>query len=165
MRVELPRARLLYTTLLTPERDDLIPELGIGSQHPVIAVAMDAWRVNEQGKSLEELEGGERESRGTVRCGMGETIDDALDSGRTVPGGFEPFEGEGRTSTVAKETFEQAVAVEGTARSVVPSTRWRTIYCSWSQSETVRWVTSWNWTEPRASSPNTPSMTQTWKWK
>jgi hypothetical protein len=30
-----------------PERDDLIPELGIGSQDPVIAVSVDAWRVNE----------------------------------------------------------------------------------------------------------------------
>ena len=36
----------------------------------MIAVAMDAWRVNEQGEPLEELEGGERESGGTVRCGM-----------------------------------------------------------------------------------------------
>ena len=30
-----------------PERDDLIPELRIGSQRPVIAVPVDAWRVNE----------------------------------------------------------------------------------------------------------------------
>ncbi len=63
----------------------------------MIAVAMDAWRVNEQSKSLEELEGSERESRGTIRCGMGKTIDDALATGRTVPVGLEPFEGEGRT--------------------------------------------------------------------
>ena len=34
-----------------------------------------------------------------------------------------------------------------------------------SQSEAVRWVASWNWTEPSGSSWNTPSMTQTWKWK
>ena len=60
----------------------------------MIAVTMDAWRVNEQGESLEELEGGERESRGTVRCGMGETIDDALASRRAVPVSLEPFEGE-----------------------------------------------------------------------
>ncbi len=45
--VELPWRRLLYATLLTPERDDLVTEPGIGSQYPVIAVAMDAWRVNE----------------------------------------------------------------------------------------------------------------------
>ncbi len=76
----------MCATLLTRERDDLIPELGIGSQHPVIPVAMDASRVNEQGEPLEELEGGERESGGTVRCGMGETIDDALGSARTVAG-------------------------------------------------------------------------------
>ncbi len=72
----------------------------------MIAVAMDAWRVNEQGESFEELERSERESRGTIRCGMGETIDDALASGRTVPGSLEPFEGEGRTGTVAQESFE-----------------------------------------------------------
>ncbi len=42
-----PWRQLLYAALLTPERDDLIPELGIGSQHPVIAMAMHAWRVNE----------------------------------------------------------------------------------------------------------------------
>ncbi len=72
----------------------------------MIAVTVDAWRVNEQGESLEEFEGSERESRGTVRCGMGETIDDALATGRTVPGSLEPFEGEGRTGTVAQEAFE-----------------------------------------------------------
>ena len=57
LSVELPCGRLLFGTLLTPERDDLIPELGIGSQHTVIAVAVDAWRRNEQSESLEELEG------------------------------------------------------------------------------------------------------------
>ncbi len=93
-------------TLLTPECDDLIPELRIGSQDPVIAVAMDAWRVNEQSEPLEELERSERESRGTIRCGMGKTIDDALASRRTVPGSLEPFEGEGRTGTIAHEPFE-----------------------------------------------------------
>ena len=45
-------------------------------------------------------------SRGTLRCGMGEPIDDALASRRTVPGSLEPFEGEGRTGTVAQESFE-----------------------------------------------------------
>ncbi len=87
---------------------------------------------------------------------MGETIDDALASRRTVPGSLEPFEGEGRTGTVTQESFEpgtvtgrdvdrgidaepagglpsehvvgdvafeQTLAVEGTARSVVRSTR------------------------------------------
>ena len=93
-------------TLLTPECDDLIPELGIGSHHTVIAVAVDAWWVNEQSEPLEELERSERESRGTVRCGMGKTIDDALASRRTVPGSLEPFEGEGRTGTVAQKPFE-----------------------------------------------------------
>ena len=92
MSVELPRERLLYPTLLTPERDDLIPELGIGCQDPVIAVAVNAWRVNEQGESLEEFEGSERESGGAVPCGMGETIDDVLATRRTVPGSLEPFE-------------------------------------------------------------------------
>ena len=37
---------------------------------------------------------------------MGKTIDDALASRRTVPGSLEPFEGEGRTRTVAQKTFE-----------------------------------------------------------
>ena len=82
---------LRHPTLLMAERDDLIPELGIGSQHPVIAVAVDAWRVNEQSEPLEELERSERESRGTIRCGMGKTIDDALASCCTVPGSLEPF--------------------------------------------------------------------------
>ena len=72
----------------------------------MIAVAMDAWRVNEQGEPFEELERSERESRGTIRCGMGKTIDDALASGRTVAGSLDPFEGEWRTSTVAQKTFE-----------------------------------------------------------
>ena len=98
---------------------------------------------------------------------MGETIDDALASRRTVPCSLEPFEGEGGpgithppVGTVAQESFEsgtvmgrdvdrgvdaepagglpsehvigdvafeQTVAVEGTARSVVRSTRWRTV--------------------------------------
>ena len=60
---------------------------------------MDAWRVNEQSEPLEELERSERESRGSIQCGMGKTIDDALASRRTVPGSLEPFEGEGRTRT------------------------------------------------------------------
>ena len=72
----------------------------------MIAVSVDAWRVNQQSESLEELQRSERESRGTVRCGMGETIDDALASRRAVPVSLEPFEGEGRTGTVAQEPFE-----------------------------------------------------------
>ena len=72
---------------------------------------MDAWRVKEQGKSLEELEGGERESGAATRCGMGKTIDDALGSGRTVAGSLDPFEGEGRTGTVAQESFQPSSVV------------------------------------------------------
>ena len=54
---EIAEARnpLLCAILLTPESDDLIPELGIRSQHTMIAVTMDAWRSNEQSKPLEEL--------------------------------------------------------------------------------------------------------------
>ena len=37
---------------------------------------------------------------------MGETIDDALATRCTVPVSLEPFEGEGRTGTVAQEAFE-----------------------------------------------------------
>ena len=37
---------------------------------------------------------------------MGEPIDDALPSRSTVLGSLEPFEGEGRTGTVAQEAFE-----------------------------------------------------------
>ena len=47
----------------------------------MIAVTVDAWRSNEQSEPLEELERSKRESRGTIRCGMGEAIDDALASG------------------------------------------------------------------------------------
>ena len=61
---------------------------------PVIAVAMDAWWVNEQSEPLEELQRGERESGAGARCGMGETIDDALASRHAVPVSLEPFEGE-----------------------------------------------------------------------
>ncbi len=136
---------------------------------------MDAWRVNEQGEPLEELQRSERESGGAIRCGMGETIDDVLASRRAVPGSLKPFEGEGRTGTITQEsfepstvvgrdvdrgidaeptgglpgeyvvgdvTFEQTVALEGTARSVVRSTRWRTVSWSSPQSEAVRWVAS-----------------------
>ena len=42
----------------------------------MIAATVDAWRVNEQGEPLEELQRTERERRGTVRCWMGETIED-----------------------------------------------------------------------------------------
>jgi hypothetical protein len=112
LRVELAWRRLLHATLLTPELDDLIPKLCVGRQHAVIAVAMDAWWVNEQGEPLEELQRSEGESDGTIRCGTGETIDDALTRCGTVAGSFEPFEGEGRTGnaplvrTVAQESFE-----------------------------------------------------------
>jgi len=81
----------------------------------VIAVAMDAWRVNEQGESLKELEGSERESRGTIRCWVGKTIDDALATRRTVAVSLEPLECEGRTGTVAQEPFEPGTV---TARDV-----------------------------------------------
>ncbi len=40
---------------------------------------------------------------------MRKTIDDALASRRTVPGSLEPFEGEGRTGTVAQESFEPSM--------------------------------------------------------
>ena len=86
----------------------------------MIAMTVDAWRSNEQSEPLEELEGSERESRGTVRCRMGETIDDALASRRTVPGSLEPFEGEGRTGTVAQEAFEPSTV---TGRDVDPRHR------------------------------------------
>ena len=68
----------------------------------MIAVTVDAWRGDEQSESLEELEGGERESGAATQCGMGKTIDDALASGRAVPGSLESFEGEGRTGAVAQ---------------------------------------------------------------
>ena len=38
----LPRRRLLYPTLL-PERDEVIPEPGVGNQHSVIPMTMDAF--------------------------------------------------------------------------------------------------------------------------
>ncbi len=72
----------------------------------MIAVAMDAWRVNEQSEPLEELEGGERESGAAARRGIGDAVDDALASRQTVPGSLDPFECEGRTGTVAQESFE-----------------------------------------------------------
>jgi hypothetical protein len=72
----------------------------------VIAVTMNTWRSNEQSESLEELQRSERESRATIRCVMGKTIDDTLAARCTVPGSLEPFEGEGRTGTVAQESFE-----------------------------------------------------------
>ena len=59
MSAERPRG--LYTTLLTAERDDLNRELGVGRQHPVIAVTVNAWRSNEQSEPFEELQGSERE--------------------------------------------------------------------------------------------------------
>ena len=69
---------------------------------------MDAWWVNEQSEPLEELQRGERESGAAARCGMGETIDDALGGPPclTVGADLEPFEGEGRTGTVTQESFE-----------------------------------------------------------
>ena len=47
LSAELRYGRLVGRSLITLERDDLIPEPGIGSQDPVIAVAVDTWRVNE----------------------------------------------------------------------------------------------------------------------
>ena len=78
----------------------------------MIAVTVNAWRSNEQSEPFEELERSERESRATIRCGMGEPIDDAFASRHTIPGSLDPFEGEGRTGnaplvrTVAQELFE-----------------------------------------------------------
>ena len=72
----------------------------------MIAVTVDAWRMDEGGESFEELEGREREGRGTVRCGTGKPIDDALAPGCSAPGSHEPIEGEGRACAVAQESFE-----------------------------------------------------------
>jgi hypothetical protein len=80
----------------------------MGSEHAVIAVTVDAWRMDEQSESFEELEGSEREGRGTVRCGTGKPIDDAF-----APGSLEPIEGEGRTRTVAQESFEPSAVAGG----------------------------------------------------
>ena len=51
---------------LAHQPDDLIPKLGMGSEHTVIAVTVDAWRMDEQGEAFEELEGSEREGRSRV---------------------------------------------------------------------------------------------------
>ena len=48
-------------------------------------------RRTEQGESLEELEGDEREHGAATRCRMGKTIDDAFASGRTVGGSLHPL--------------------------------------------------------------------------
>ena len=53
-------------------------------------VPVDACRSNEQGESLEELEGGERESGAATRCGTGKPIDDAFTSGGTEYYLFDP---------------------------------------------------------------------------
>ena len=42
---------------------------------------------------------------------MGKTIDDALASGGTVHGSLHPIEGEGRTGTVAQESFQPSSVV------------------------------------------------------
>jgi len=39
-------------------------------------MTVNAWRSNEQSESLEELQRSKRESCGTIRCGMGKTIDE-----------------------------------------------------------------------------------------
>lgn len=44
----------------------------MGSQHAVIAVTVDAWRMDEQGESFEELEG--RETVGLVELNPGQWI-------------------------------------------------------------------------------------------
>ena len=83
----------------------------------MIAVPVDAWRVNEKSEPLEELEGGERESGGAARCRTRKAIDDALASGGTVPGSLQPLEGQGRTGhpppvgTVTQESFEPRTVV------------------------------------------------------
>ena len=69
----------------------------------MIAVAMDAWRVNEQSEPFEELERSEREGRAAIRCGMGKTIDDALATRSTVPGSLEPFVDAGPAGRAASE--------------------------------------------------------------
>ena len=97
---------VLDGTLLTSEPDDRRSQPGIGSQDTVIAVTVNAWWRNEERESLEELEGGERESGAAAWRGTGKTIDDALASGRAGAGGLQPFEGEGRTGTVAQESLE-----------------------------------------------------------
>ena len=71
------------------------------------------------------------------------------------------------TATIHCEIFALSDASQfanSTQSTAMPTTaRCRTVCCIWSQSEAVRCVASWNWTKPRGSSPNTPSMTQTWK--
>ena len=106
---------------------------------------------------------------------MGETIDDALATRCTVPVSLEPFEGEGRTGTVAQEPFEPctvtardmdrgidaepagglpsehvigAVALEQTLAVEVTEHTVANRVLGSSQSEAERWVASWNFPQP-----------------
>ncbi len=51
------------------------PEPGIGSQHTVVAMAVDPRGRDEPGDSLEELEGREQQLGAAVDVGFGEAVE------------------------------------------------------------------------------------------
>ncbi len=59
------------------EGHDVGPEPGIGSQHTVVAMAMDPRGRDELGESLEELERGEQQLGAAVDVGFREPVEEA----------------------------------------------------------------------------------------
>lgn len=56
-------------------------EPGVGGEDAVIAVAVDAGRRDEAGKSGEEVERREGDDGAAVGCGTGQVIEDLADAG------------------------------------------------------------------------------------
>ncbi|MDA0330334.1 MAG: hypothetical protein O2958_15185, partial [Gemmatimonadetes bacterium] len=91
------------------DRDHRGPEARVGSEDPVVAVAVEARGWDEASQALEQLEGSEAKRLATVHIGLGEPVDQAgvgrrerPDAGRCV----EPLQGERPPGAVPNEPLE-----------------------------------------------------------
>jgi hypothetical protein len=98
-----------YLGIGPTEVDDGSAESGIRGEHTMVVVAMEARWWHKASESSEEFKGREHEFLATVRCRLGQAIDEPglwRGEGRDTAWGPEPFEREGRSSTVAEQAFD-----------------------------------------------------------
>jgi hypothetical protein len=88
---------------------DQRPQRSIGSENTVVSVAVNSGWRKDCGQAVQELEGGETERGAAGGIGLGEDVEDLVGA---VAEQVEPFEGEGRPSTIPDEPLK-AVAVGG----------------------------------------------------
>lgn len=65
------RDRWAIVGLPFSQGDHVEPKPGVRGKDPVVAMAMDTWRRDESGETLEELEGREQQEGSTVGRGSG----------------------------------------------------------------------------------------------